>query len=140
MGPLNKSSLIACCGMNCGICLAYLREKNKCPGCRAEDINKAVSCVRCKIKNCVILRKSKARFCFKCLKFPCAKIEHLDKRYRTRYYMSMIENLGYIKRSGITKFIRNEKNRWACPECGGTICVHKGYCFSCGKKAEVKLP
>lgn len=26
-------SLIAPCGMNCGTCIAYLRDKNKCPGC-----------------------------------------------------------------------------------------------------------
>ncbi len=30
-------SLIAPCGMNCGICLAYLRTKNVCPGCRVND-------------------------------------------------------------------------------------------------------
>ena len=32
-----KSELIAPCGMNCGICYGYLREKNKCPGCRKRD-------------------------------------------------------------------------------------------------------
>ena len=34
--------LIAPCGMNCNICMAYLREKNKCPGCREIDINKSI--------------------------------------------------------------------------------------------------
>ena len=47
-----KSSLIAPCGMNCGICMAYLREKKKCPGCRVADTNKAITVIRCKIKNC----------------------------------------------------------------------------------------
>jgi len=28
MESLNKFSLVAPCGMNCGICMAYLREKN----------------------------------------------------------------------------------------------------------------
>ena len=48
-----KNSLIAPCGMNCGICRAYLREKNKCPGCRGSDENKLSSRVNCKIKNCI---------------------------------------------------------------------------------------
>ncbi len=50
--------------------------------------------------------------------------------------MSMIENLENIKEFGIRKFVRSEKVRWSCPECGGTICVHKGYCFGCGKKRK----
>ncbi len=29
--------LIAPCGMNCGTCLGYLREKNKCVGCRLKS-------------------------------------------------------------------------------------------------------
>jgi tRNA(Ile2) C34 agmatinyltransferase TiaS len=47
--------------------------------------------------------------------------------------MSMIENLGNIKKAGIRKFVSVEKRRWACPACGGTICVHKGRCARCGK-------
>ena len=134
MESLNKISLIAPCGMNCGICMAYLREKNKCPGCRGADTNKAVTVVRCKIINCEVFQKRKVKFCFGCDNFPCNNLKHLDKRYRTKYNMSMIENLGNIKKNGIRKFVRNEKMRWSCSECGGTICVHKGYCYSCGEK------
>ena len=134
MRSLNKISLIAPCGMNCGICMAYLRDKNKCPGCRATDTNKAISVIRCKIKNCEAIQKSEVKFCFGCNNFPCKNLKHFDKRYRTKYNMSMIENLENIKKFGIRKFVRNEKFRWACSDCGGTICVHKGYCYNCGKK------
>jgi len=47
--------------------------------------------------------------------------------------MSMVENLGNIEKSGIRKFVKTEKTRWACKKCGGTICVHKHSCFGCGK-------
>jgi len=126
--------LIAPCGMNCGICMAYLREKNKCPGCRGIDITKPVTVARCKIKNCVTFQKDKSKYCFQCDEFPCVNLKHLDKRYRTRYSMSMIENLENIREFGIRRFVRNEKVRWACSECGGIVCVHKGYCYICGKK------
>ena len=52
--------------------------------------------------------------------------------------MSMIENLENIEQQGIRKFVRNEKARWACPECGGIICVHRGFCSECGKYKGIK--
>ncbi len=130
--PMIRQSLIAPCGMNCGICMAFLREKNHCRGCRASDRDKAISVLRCKIKNCKVIKKGKADFCFECVDYPCKRLRQLDKRYRTRYNMSMLENLAYIKENGIRRFAGKEATRWRCPECGGTICVHKGICLSCG--------
>jgi hypothetical protein len=134
MESLNTYSLIAPCGMNCGICMAYVRDRNKCPGCRGTDANKPVTRVRCKIKNCGIFQKDGAKLCFECGNFPCDNLKHLDKRYRTKYNMSMIENLEYIRDYGIRKFLKNEDVRWTCSRCGGSICVHKGTCIDCGKK------
>jgi hypothetical protein len=134
MESLRKISLIAPCGMNCSICTAYLRERNKCPGCRAPDADKPVTRVICKIKTCEFFQKHSSKFCFQCESFPCDPLKHLDKRYRTQYDMSMIENLENIQRMGVRKFLENEKSRWACPECGGVICVHKRYCYNCIKK------
>ncbi|MFA6451062.1 MAG: DUF3795 domain-containing protein [bacterium] len=130
------NKLIAPCGMNCGICKAYLRDKNTCPGCRESDENKAVSCKRCIIKNCQVLSENNWKFCFKCGKYPCARMKSLDERYRRKYRMSMIENLKNIEEHGIRRFVRNEKLRWQCSECGGVICVHGGYCFSCNAKMQ----
>jgi hypothetical protein len=134
MNTSNNSYLIAPCGMNCAICMNYLRDKNKCPGCRGPDINKRVTRVRCKIKNCEAFNSNNRKFCFECGKYPCEKLKHLDTRYKTKYNMNMIENLEYIKNFGINNFLDNEKIRWTCDEFGGTICVHTGLCNSCGKK------
>lgn len=129
-----KAKLIAPCGMNCAICLGYLREKNKCDGCKNIKINSDYR-RKCIIRNCEKLKENNWRFCSsKCEKFPCARLKNLDKRYRTKYNMSMLENLKNIEKLGIREFVKNEKTRWACLECGGVICVHRGYCFECGKK------
>jgi len=127
-----KAMLIAPCGMNCGLCRAYIREKKACPGCHGNDDLKSKSCATCRIKNCEILKAGKYKYCFTCENFPCAGMMHLDKRYRTKYGMSMIENLENIKRSGIRNFIKQEKKRWACSKCGGIICVHEENCTFCG--------
>ena len=129
-----RSALIAPCGMNCRLCHAYVRDVNVCPGCRGDDNYKSKSCLACHIKNCEKIVNAEAKYCFNCDSFPCARLKHLDKRYRTKYGMSMIDNLEDIRRFGIRRFIRNEKERWTCPECGEMICVHKPQCISCGWK------
>ena len=126
------TSLIAPCGMNCRLCRAYVREKKACPGCRGDDRLKSKACVTCKIKNCAQLAQGKFKYCCACKSFPCTSLQHLDKRYRTKYGMSMIDNLETIEKLGIRQFIRDEKQRWTCPECGATICVHNPHCIFCG--------
>ncbi len=54
-----------------------------------------------------------------------------DKRYRKKYPMSMMENLETIRLQGTKIFLQMEQKRWLCPECGGLICVHKGFCLKC---------
>ena len=128
-----NSSLIAPCGMNCGICSAYLREKNVCNGCWGEEANKRSYCTKCAIKNCDLLENTQSMFCYDCIKYPCHRLKNLDIRYKTKYKMSMIENLNNIKNLGLDIFLQIEQKRWYCKSCGGTICVHKGYCLKCFK-------
>lgn len=124
-------SLIAPCGMNCGTCLAYLREKNRCPGCRILSVDKAVTVQRCIITKCIYLEKTKSKFCYECEKFPCKRMKQLDKRYTTKYRTSFIENLQTIERKGIEYFLDFESKRRTCPNCGSTICVHRNFCLTC---------
>lgn len=130
-----KAKLIAPCGMNCNICMAYLRDKNHCNGCREIHKNKTKTRYHCIIRDCKTIKKNNWKFCSdKCEQFPCQRMKSLDKRYRTKYEMSMLENLEYIKKKGIRKFVRKEENRWCCPECGGVINVHRKICSTCGKQ------
>ncbi|MFA6524650.1 MAG: DUF3795 domain-containing protein [Patescibacteria group bacterium] len=128
-----NSKLIAPCGMNCGICLGYLRKDNTCHGCR--DMNRNKYCRKCIIRNCAILKKNKWKFCSsKCQNYPCRRLKNLDTRYKTRYGMSMLENLQFIREQGIRKFVANEQIRWTCKKCHEVVCVHRPACLNCGKK------
>src|SRR5512135_2790233 len=104
--------LVAPCGMNCGVCKAYLayvhgvlRQRKKvshCAGCRP------------RAKNCYIKRGCETKklthgeiqSCSQCDVMPCEKLAHLDRRYRTRYGMSMVENLKTLKEKGMAEFLR----------------------------------
>lgn len=128
---MTDKTLIAPCGMNCGICLGYQRTKNHCSGCRGDENTLSQYCRRCIIKNCDLLKKTASGFCFECEKYPCRRLKQLDKRYRTRYGMSMIQNLNFISASGLDAFVENENIRWTCPVCGSTLCLHRRQCLNC---------
>ena len=128
-----SASLIAPCGMNCAICLGYLREKNRCGGCRGDDDNKPVYCVSCVIINCEKRQGKQYDFCFVCDLFPCARLKALDKRYRTKYAMSMLENLAQMRDEGMDAFLNAQRKKYTCQSCGGTVCVHRGFCLKCKK-------
>ena len=125
-----KTTLIAPCGMNCAICSAFLREKNRCGGCYTPN---RLCSINCTISGC---EKVKDRYRHDCDDFPCRRLKQLDKRYRTTYGMSMIDNLEAIRKNGIRAFVKMERERWTCTTCGGTIDVHHGKCADCGKERE----
>jgi hypothetical protein len=127
--------LIAACGMNCGLCIGYLRQKKACGGCYTKhDPNKPNVCRSCKIVNCELLAETVSGFCYDCEKYPCTRLKQLDKRYRTKYRMSMIDNLNFISENGMEKFLENEQNRWRCDVCGSGVSVHRDFCMSCKAK------
>lgn len=128
--------LIAPCGMNCGLCIGHIREKRPCGGCfKKDDENKPKVCRSCVIVNCDLLSETESGFCYDCDKYPCSRLKNLDKRYRTKYRMSMIENLAYIKNQGLEQFLKNEEERWKCEVCGAGLSVHRDFCLNC--KAEI---
>ena len=136
MNSMNEK-LIAPCGMNCGICKAYLAYSRNVPKKRGEIIH----CIGCRPRNkmcfyvrkhCAKIRNNEIKFCFECKVFPCDRLKTLDKRYRTRYGMSMVGNLKEIKKEGMKKFLEKQEEKYGCPECGDVISIHDGKCYNCG--------
>jgi len=135
MNSGTKLSDIAPCGMNCRLCIGYVRSKNKCDGCLTPNTKCSKQCT---LRFCT---KRKGKYCdHTCLSFPCQRLKNLDKRYRTKYGMSMLENLKQIEMVGIRQFVRNENARWACTVCGELICVHRPSCLKCGTIRNTESP
>jgi hypothetical protein len=127
-----QANMIAPCGMNCALCIGHIREKNRCEGCNGNDRLKPEYCRTCKVVVCEKRKALPSQMCCECADLPCTRIKQLDKRYRTKYGMSMMENLAYIKEHGLEAFVKHEEARWACPECGATLSVHRKACMQCG--------
>lgn len=132
MHTLPDTQLVAPCGINCRLCMAYGRKVDPCPGCRIDDPNKKPTCLNCRIKNCEKLVNGSYQYCDECADFPCERITHLDKRYRLKYATSPIENLQMIRKLGIRKFVQLDLNRWTCPQCGSIMTMHRPTCPACG--------
>jgi len=126
------ATLIAPCGMNCGLCLAYQRKTSRCSGCRGDDQGKPKTRASCKIKLCA--NREGAAFCGRCPGFPCEPLSKMNRRYRAKYAMSMIENLLRLEAVGLEGFLKGERIKWACPGCGSTLCVHKDRCLACERR------
>jgi hypothetical protein len=133
-----NKKLIAPCGINCGTCIAFLREKNKCFGCRIGSEKKAITREMCIIKNCNHFKNTNSVFCYDCETFPCKRIKQLDKRYSTKYRSSLIQNLLAIKKTGMKKHLENEIIKWTCTNCGSILSIHRENCQSCGKEKSLQ--
>ena len=126
-----NESLLAPCGMNCLLCYKHLGAK-PCPGCFCGDENKPNSCRSCKIRDCALAKG--LRHCARCADFPCGQINLLDKSYRTRYGISLIEAGKVAVRDGIKTFLQGQIAQYTCPACGGLISMHDGDCSNCKKQ------
>lgn len=130
--------LIAPCGMDCSTCSAHLAFLNGVPKKRGNISH----CIGCRPRNkqcaylkgqCGLLAKNKIEFCFECDRYPCERLRKLDQRYRRCYGVSPIENLETIHAKGTPFFLRQQRKRHGCPNCGGMISIHHQKCFACEK-------
>jgi hypothetical protein len=124
------TTMLAPCGMNCMVCYAHLRKKRPCGGCRGQENSQPNHCRKCSKRDCAVSQG--INFCFECPSFPCEAIKRLDKSYRQRYQVSLIENGIRIKTVGTRQHLMEEKEKWTCPTCGGIVCIHDRICSECG--------
>jgi len=132
---------IAPCGMNCGICKAYLAYSRKVPYKKGEVSH----CTGCLVrnKNCAFIKRDcpkkvgkQLKFCYECSEMPCKELAKLDALYKSRYCMSMVENQKTIQEKGMDAFLKSQAEKYRCSNCGDVISVHDRKCYACGFQAE----
>lgn len=125
-----NTGMVAPCGLNCAVCYAHMRQKNRCGGCRSGE-NLPNSCLNCIIRNCDKRWGREADFCYVCDSYPCARLKALDKRYRTKYATDIRKIQETMKTQGLDALLIQQRQQWTCPTCGGLICMHRGTCDIC---------
>jgi len=127
-------SLVSPCGICCVLCVAYQgftmtgkKRKHTCTGCRVYD----KTCAFLK-RDCELLKEESVEYCYQCDEFPCDNLRALDDRYTEKYETRLIDNLLKIKYDGVESFINEQLDKYTCPECGETLCMHTNKCYKCG--------
>jgi hypothetical protein len=52
-----------------------------------------------------------------------------DKRYSTKYFLSLIGNLNEIKNFNLFRLVKTENTRCVCPQCGNINCIQNRNCY-----------
>jgi hypothetical protein len=113
--PLKTYPTIGCCGLDCGLCPRfYTVGHSRCPGCVGPDFFKKHP--SCSFITCCVKKKN-LEVCAECSEFPCSKFKS-EQEYQQRQGSSsyppeikILPNLNFIKKNGIEKFIKQQRNR-----------------------------
>jgi len=120
------------CGINCSLCSAFTRKKNRCPGCGSTAVQSPLThCRTCRIRFCPE-KKAGTDFCGTCSSYPCRRLKQLYKRYAAKYGVDIYENLRLILAGGMSRLICDEEKKWRCGMCGAVLCMHRNSCPVCG--------
>ncbi len=129
-----ETIMFAPCGMNCMVCYKHCYSKKPCAGCLSSDMGKPEHCRKCKIKDCV--RKKGVSHCYACSENPCKQIKSLEKSYNSRYGVSLVNNSLFVKENGLNAFMKQQKERYTCPNCSGIISIHDSACSECQRRTK----
>jgi len=96
---------VPACGVFCGGCPTYTRDKKPCPGAE-------INIERCKKCNTFHLccEEREISHCYQCDDFPCAKFKRFSKRW-LKYGQNFIENQKLIQEVGVDQFLTHYNSR-----------------------------
>ena len=157
----SKEQLVAVCGTYCGACPAYIAKnsedeqiKNKlqkelssgpmklnmenfgCDGCLS-DGKIAAHCQSCAMRKCAASKQNVTR-CSDCTDFPCSRITDFNNDGRL-HHAELLGNLREIHEMGVQKWVRNEEERWRCPQCRLPMSWYDSKCARCGAPRSERL-
>jgi hypothetical protein len=138
--------LAGVCGLYCGNCSIFRAyndndletlekianafnitiEKIKCQGCRVDEAGNWNE--DCGIRKCA--KDKGLNFCFECEDYPCEIIQEFAESHRS--HKVIIENAKRIKEAGWQTWIREQDEKWRCPQCKHKISFYTTKCKNCG--------
>jgi hypothetical protein len=145
-----NTDLLAPCGLYCGVCGVYIasRDNNEklkekfaraygvtqeeiaCRGCMSDET--FVYCRVCGIRTCSLEKNLEG--CHQCDGFPCKLIDDFPVPVGKKV---ILRATPARKELGTEKWVKEEENRYLCPQCNDPLFRGAGKCGSCKEMVEV---
>lgn len=95
----NYNGFIPPCGVFCGNCPNYIRDKNTCLGAE-------IHCKKRKCKGIYVccIEKKGLEYCYECKIFPCTRLKKFAESWK-KYGQDLIKNLNDLKKLGKDKWL-----------------------------------
>jgi hypothetical protein len=160
MGKNDKQKvreLVGICGIYCGTCPKYLApriadrrylektsqesglsvEEVRCDGCLSDNVFPSCRDCRHGFRRCA--EEHKVTWCFQCSEFPCSLLRSFLPIHVVNgvsHHAGLIEELEYLKRHGIEKWVEKQDKSGRCPHCGKALYWHARECPACRSLIE----
>ncbi len=156
-----NQDLVAPCGLYCGACPMYIATQSKdeeklnallkqfsagpmklekkdilCDGCIGNG-RVASFCRECAMRKCALGKEGVTR-CSDCKDEPCDKVTKFNNDGMP-HHGEVLKNLDGLKKMGIAKWAKSEKERWTCTKCGLPMAWYDSKCSTCGAARSDKL-
>lgn len=151
--------LVAVCGLYCGACTLYRTRRDNNPQ-QLEELQRNLSqrgqevtldcdgclsggrltpyCQECKMRLCAAEKPEVTR-CSDCAEFPCSLINNFNDD-GIRHHAEVIDNLRQIQQTGTEVWLKEQQERWSCPQCGTPMDWYARTCFKCEAEQPYRLP
>jgi hypothetical protein len=155
--------LVAVCGLYCGACGLYCawRDNDKemleqarqfmssrqgreytlkdleCDGCLANG-RLTPYCRECQMRLCAKAKPGVTR-CSDCSDFPCPTITAFNND-GLRHHAEVLDNIRHLREVGVEAWLKEQSERWRCPQCGASVDWYARTCFHCGATQPYRLP
>lgn len=97
---LKYSGFVPPCGIYCGACPNFKREKNKCEG-----LENGCKARKCKGIYICCIEKRGLEFCHQCKIYPCSRFKKFAETWK-KYGQDLMQNQELIKTIGKEEFIK----------------------------------
>jgi hypothetical protein len=141
----DDTKLAAVCGLFCEACTLYIattedpdrlkwmserfqlsEEEMRCYGCRAEK--RGPYCQTCKMFACAA--EKGIDFCVDCQDYPCSDLKQFQSQMPHRN--ELWDDLERIKSVGYKKWLKENREKYTCPQCQTINSAYDLKCRKCG--------
>jgi hypothetical protein len=147
-----KEELVGICGIYCGTCPKYLAPRDadrqylekvsqeagisigevRCDGCLSDKVFPSCRDCRHGFRRCA--GEHKVTWCFQCREFPCSRLRSFLPIHAVNgvsHHAGLIEELEYLKRHGVERWVEKQDQSGRCPNCGKALYWYARECPAC---------